>query len=495
MTVIRRKAKKKNYSIIDNAGICDRSLSWKATGLWTWLMSKPEDWEVSLENLCNSKTDGKDSVLSALSELEESGYLLYQRWRNCEGRFESAYTVFESPEQLDEWKETAPSAELGSIAKVSKNRRKQPTVEKPLRKNHSGETTAEKPQWITRSGLPTVGNPRQLNIDIQRTELLRTELLNSPNPSFQEGLEREKEDVWKEKAKESSPQVNPVVSIAEIEIQEESTVSDEDKSSAGGGIQKLAYHHFGMQDPNDRRSRQQREFNWVPEGPWRVNNQLDAAFVDWMALKWQRDYGKDIHTTRANILRHLKKDAANVAIAWDEYHRETLHRFSNAAVRERAGIEIEPKEQQKLLAHTGAIATLPPEIAPVSSAIPQPVQENSVILTSMPQQALPTMGGGVLEPYKEWKPSEAAAKVSLEEARENIERLKELSRTGFQLKAMPQAEKTPETTIEILQDLLGDPICRKDCSVQAKARAFLESNPESVADYGENGIITAIYEF
>lgn len=494
MTVIRSKAKKKNYSIIDNGGICDRSLSWKATGLWTWLMSKPEDWEVSLENLCNSKTDGKDSVLSALSELEESGYLLYQRWRNCEGRFESAYTVFESPEQLNEWKETAPSTELDSIARVSRNRRKQPTAEKPQRKNHSGETTAEKPQWTTRSGLPTVENPRQLNIDIQRTELLRTELLNSPNPSFQEGLERESEDVWNEEAKESSPQVSPVLSKPEIEIQQESTVLVEDKSS-GGAMQKLAYHHFGMQDPSDRKTRQQREFNWVPEGPWRVNNQLNADFVDWMTSKWQRDYGKDLHTTRANVLRHLKKDAANVAIAWDEYHRETLHRFSNAAVRERAGIEIKLEERQRLVAHTGAIASLPPEIAPVSPAPPQPVQENSVILASMPQQALPTVGGGMLEPYREWKLPEAAASVSFEEAKQNIERLKELSRNGFRLKSLPQAEKAPETTIEILQDLLSDPICRKDVSVQAKARAFLESNPEATAEYGMGGIVVAIYDF
>jgi hypothetical protein len=181
MTIIKRKSKKKNFSIIDNGGILDRSLSWKATGLWTWLMSKPEDWEVNLENLCSSKLDGKDSVLSALSELEDTGYLVYQRWRNPNGQFESAYTVFESPEQLNEWKEEADPIEVASIARVSKTkgRKRTTTAEKPQWSNHGGKTTVEEPQWKNRNGLTTVENPQQLNIDIQSTEVQRIELLST----------------------------------------------------------------------------------------------------------------------------------------------------------------------------------------------------------------------------------------------------------------------------------------------------------------------------
>ena len=183
MTIVKKKAKKKNFSIIDNEGLHSRDLSWQATGLWAWFMSKPDDWEVSLEHLCKSKVNGKDSTLSALAELEELGYLIYQRWRNTTGQFESAYTVFESPEQLTEWKETADPNELSAITKVSRTKKhKKSTAEKPQGSFHSGKPAVDKPLWNSQGGTSTVENPQQLNIDKQSTELKSTELPIPPNP-------------------------------------------------------------------------------------------------------------------------------------------------------------------------------------------------------------------------------------------------------------------------------------------------------------------------
>lgn len=234
MTIVKRKAKKKNFSIIDNGGILDCSLSWKATGLWTWLMSKPEDWEVNLENLSSSKSDGRDSVLSALSELEESGYLVYQRWRNPTGQFESAYTVFESPEQLNEWKENAPPEEREAIAKVSKNKgRKRPSSD-PQGKNHSGKTTVDNPQWLNRNGKTAAENPLQLNIDKQSTELLNTELLSTeeeePPPKKAEQAVQSQRPPDVSNTYSSEPTID-------VEVVKENSNPGEDKFSAAPHVE------------------------------------------------------------------------------------------------------------------------------------------------------------------------------------------------------------------------------------------------------------------
>lgn len=249
MTIVKKKAKKKNFSIIDNEGLHSRTLSWQATGLWAWFMSKPDDWEVNLENLCSSKTNGKDSTLSTLAELEDAGYLIYQRWRNSTGRFESAYTVFESPEQLNEWKEEADPQELSSIARVSKGKgRKKAITNQPQWSNHGGITTVENPQWINHSGLTTVENPQQLNIEIQRIELLSTEListesLNPPNPLLKGGKKNEAVILEQDEA-DSFLNLEQEASTSDtLENQEDATsrsndsiVAVEDKCSAGGVV-------------------------------------------------------------------------------------------------------------------------------------------------------------------------------------------------------------------------------------------------------------------
>ena len=118
---------------------------------------------------------------------------------------------------------------------------------------------------------------------------------------------------------------------------------------------------LGICPPEERKSRQQRQFDWVPDGPWLVDNKLDPNFVDWQARDWLKAYGGDLHKKRADVLRHFKKDAANIAIAWSQYRSEQHHRYSNAALRMQNGMQIQPNEQQQLLTHRRAITEALPE--------------------------------------------------------------------------------------------------------------------------------------
>jgi hypothetical protein len=77
---------------------------------------------------------------------------------------------------------------------------------------------------------------------------------------------------------------------------------------------------------------QQRNFNWLPDGPWNIDGKLDANFRDWLANKWVTDYGKDIHTQRANVLSHFKKDPDNLIIRWEQYQGQIGDRTKNEQI-------------------------------------------------------------------------------------------------------------------------------------------------------------------
>ncbi|MGH2415915.1 MAG: hypothetical protein ACRDEA_19950, partial [Microcystaceae cyanobacterium] len=122
--------------------------------------------------------------------------------------------------------------------------------------------------------------------------------------------------------------------------------------------------------PLDWTTCQQRHLDWIPDGPWKVAGKLDPNFITWQALDWQKAYGGDLHKKRADVLRHFKKDPANLAIAWEQYSSEQLHRYENAAVRMYNGLEIKPDEQKQLIQHSRAVTeSLPEEINPVATTV------------------------------------------------------------------------------------------------------------------------------
>ncbi|EKN42937.1 helix-turn-helix domain-containing protein [Clostridium botulinum] len=93
-----RQKKEKNYTVIDNTFIKDKSLSAKAKGLMCYLLSLPEDWRIYLSELQNNFTDGKDSIRSGIKELEKNGYLKKQILHDNKGKFNGYhYEVIEIP--------------------------------------------------------------------------------------------------------------------------------------------------------------------------------------------------------------------------------------------------------------------------------------------------------------------------------------------------------------------------------------------------------------
>lgn len=67
------------FTQVANELLCNPSVSIAAKGMFAYLFSKPNDWDFSSDRIQNEHKDGKRAVLSALRELEQSGYLTRKR--------------------------------------------------------------------------------------------------------------------------------------------------------------------------------------------------------------------------------------------------------------------------------------------------------------------------------------------------------------------------------------------------------------------------------
>lgn len=99
MSVIRIH-KNANYTVMSNHHFKERGMSLKAKGLLSLMLSLPDDWNYSISGLVKLSKDGKDSVMSALAELEEFGYLIRHRKTNNKGQFSGVeYNIYEEPQK------------------------------------------------------------------------------------------------------------------------------------------------------------------------------------------------------------------------------------------------------------------------------------------------------------------------------------------------------------------------------------------------------------
>jgi hypothetical protein len=92
------KYENQSYSMISNAAIQDKSLSFKARGLLCYLLSMPDDWKVYTKDLINRTPDGRDSIRAGLKELIEAKYINRVQPRLSSGKMgEFIYYVYQEP--------------------------------------------------------------------------------------------------------------------------------------------------------------------------------------------------------------------------------------------------------------------------------------------------------------------------------------------------------------------------------------------------------------
>lgn len=67
------------YATVPNKVLYDSSISWKAKGLYAFLLAKPDGWDFSTRRIAKESTTGVDATLSGLQELETAGYISRER--------------------------------------------------------------------------------------------------------------------------------------------------------------------------------------------------------------------------------------------------------------------------------------------------------------------------------------------------------------------------------------------------------------------------------
>ena len=96
--MVFRINKNENYTVMSNYHLKEKDMSIKAKGLLSIMLSLPKDWDYSINGLVKLSKDGKDSVISALNELEKFGYLIRTRSINEKGQFDGYdYDIYEKP--------------------------------------------------------------------------------------------------------------------------------------------------------------------------------------------------------------------------------------------------------------------------------------------------------------------------------------------------------------------------------------------------------------
>ena len=83
---IIRAPRRHRFVIMDQRAVEDDRLSWAARGLLCYLLSRPDDWKVMVNDLRKRGNLGRDGIYRLLRELRTVGYAKFQRLRDRNGR-------------------------------------------------------------------------------------------------------------------------------------------------------------------------------------------------------------------------------------------------------------------------------------------------------------------------------------------------------------------------------------------------------------------------
>ena len=101
--MIKRVVKDKEtpYLMMNKSAIYDNTLSFKAKGIFAYLLSRPDDWQFYEIEIAEHSTDGIASVKAGIKELIDKGYITRSSRRNEKGKFQGySYEVYEVPPQV-----------------------------------------------------------------------------------------------------------------------------------------------------------------------------------------------------------------------------------------------------------------------------------------------------------------------------------------------------------------------------------------------------------
>lgn len=197
MAIIRVEKNKENpYVTINKTALNDNNLSFKAKGIFAYLMSRPDDWKCQVNDLKNHAKDGRDSIYAGLKELREHGYMIKRAIKNEKNIIiEWEEVLYEIPQDeakeiFEEQKIKSEEAALKRAKTIAAKNIKKPLPENPEMENNNEKSTS----GFSVNGKSVNGKPGNIiNNDIPNTDLLNNEVSSSSKEQLEEILTLYKE--------------------------------------------------------------------------------------------------------------------------------------------------------------------------------------------------------------------------------------------------------------------------------------------------------------
>ena len=102
--MIIRARKQRRFTTVDNAPFEDKRLRWDTRGLLAYLLTKPDGWEIRIEDLRKQeepedggRPTGREKIFRMLRELKRYGYLYRTQVNGADGKFTTVCEVYENP--------------------------------------------------------------------------------------------------------------------------------------------------------------------------------------------------------------------------------------------------------------------------------------------------------------------------------------------------------------------------------------------------------------
>ncbi|MCP4925352.1 MAG: hypothetical protein GY916_05335 [Gammaproteobacteria bacterium] len=161
---IIRAPRRDRFVVMDQRAVEDDRLSWAARWLLCYLLSRPDDWKVLVNDLRKRGNLGRDGIYRLLRELRTVGYAHFQRLRDRNGRIRGGIYIIREiadspdPELPDTvLPETAVpgTANPGALPTTDLNLRRTTTTTSTTTKESSSSCENENPPVAFASWVPS----------------------------------------------------------------------------------------------------------------------------------------------------------------------------------------------------------------------------------------------------------------------------------------------------------------------------------------------------
>nr|WSX78560.1 hypothetical protein OH826_34745 [Streptomyces sp. NBC_00899] len=128
---IHRSRHARGFTVLPNALLQDRRLSYTARGLLADLLSRPDGWREDGRRMAETSPQGRLAVAKALRELSAFGYYRVERVRQPDGTFVSQAHVYDVPHTAYATAQVAPGAVLPGSGRSAADERGTHPVKAP----------------------------------------------------------------------------------------------------------------------------------------------------------------------------------------------------------------------------------------------------------------------------------------------------------------------------------------------------------------------------